>query len=501
MQHRFWLTVGAVFSLAAAAEETASLLTLDAYLRQVLEMNQTLAAQKLGLEIAVEQVAREKGVFEPDFVLSGGRSKTERANNAEQARNQAANFFVEDRDSAKAGLEGLLPTGGKYRVGTSMDDIRNNLVGNVFTYPGDPQYQAFAGVSLTQPLLRHAWSAGTMTRIRLAKVESEMATQDYRRRLMEVVARAEAAYWDLALAQRDYEITQESVRVAEKVLQDNRERVKNGKMSEIEVAQAESGLAFRRAQAEDTRQKRGAAVNQLLTFMSQSVAAQAPALVAADSPGVRTLDVAFDTAMTQALKVHPDYLRQLKTIEQEEIKVAYARNQRWPQVDLVASYGYNGLGETSGKAWDAIMDNNYEAWNIGLEIRVPLGGGSSSRHDLAAAQLRRRQALMELKSIEVELANSLHTVLDKARTSATQVQSYKTIADFNRRLLEVELARLETGKSDSRKVFDVESDLFKARSAENQSLVDHQKAFIELDLVQGTALSRRSVEVVGPPAP
>ena len=44
-----------------------------------------------------------------------------------------------------------------------------------------------------------------------------------------------------------------------------------------------------------------------------------------------------------------------KKVRQEELRVAYAKNQRLPQLDLKASYGLNGLGSTPGESWDDVL--------------------------------------------------------------------------------------------------------------------------------------------------
>ena len=178
------------------------------------------------------------------------------------------------------------------------------------------------------------------------------------------------------------------------------------------------------------------------------------------------------------------------------IRLAFTANQRWPQLDLKASYGLNGLGGDTGASWDEIQDGEYESWTLGVELRVPLAGGIQERNDLAAARLRKKQALLNLQAIEVDLANSLHAVIRKVSGARERADNYGIVADFNEKLLKTELSRLEAGKSDSRKVLEVEDDLLEAKIAALQSLVEYQQALIELELVSGTLLQNRGWEVM-----
>jgi len=469
-------------------------LTLDEFIDRVASGNLGLAAAELARDVRVQQFEAEKGIFEPEFVGSVGRGRTERENNIEQETNQGAGLFVEREETASVGVEGMLPTGGRFRIGTNVEQTANNLVS--FSQPRefDDEYQTFAGVSITQPLLKNAGTAATRARLRVGAAEARIGHQQYRKQLMGLFAQAEAAYWDLVFAQEQARMRGESVDVARKVLEDNVERVKGGKMSELEVLEAEAGVAMREAQQSEAVQQWMAAANLIRTFLSAPATEGPAVIVASDRPDSGAPSLAAAHSMAQAIVHHPDYLAQLQTIGSEDVRLAYARNQRWPQLDLVASYGLNGLGETCGKSWDDLEQHEYEAWTLAVELRLPLGGGQRVKSELQAAKLRKRRALLELKAMEIELLNVLSTVHRNIRSIEAQLQGYRKVVDFSERLLEVEMSRLEAGKSDSRKVLQIEQDLSGARVAHLQTLVKFEKALVELRAAEGTVLAARSLE-------
>jgi hypothetical protein len=175
--------------------------------------------------------------------------------------------------------------------------------------------------------------------------------------------------------------------------------------------------------------------------------------------------------------------------------VAYARNQRWPQLDLKASYGLNGLGSSPGAALDDVNDAGFSSWSIGMEFRVPLGGGTKSRNELAAAKLRKQQALLSLKEVEVQIANALDTAIHKVRSALDNVTNYQSVVTLSQNLLDTQLARLQVGKSDTRRVLETERDLFEAKTAALESLILYQRAKLELDLVRGATLRRNHLDL------
>ncbi len=495
----FYLGVGGLHGAEAPAEAAPAPLDLARCRQLVLAQNLAVQASRWGWQASVNLYRSEWGAFEPAAVGGVTRLQNERENTREQQISQNNVYFEEERKEYNAGVETALPTGGRVQFGYTLQDIYNNLR----VRPDDPldrEYEGFLGASLVQPLLRNAGLGVALARLRLARAESEIAFQEFRKQLLLVMARAEIAYWSLYLAQEQERLGAESVTLAEKVLADNRARVGTGKMAELEVSQAQAGVAMRRTRVSEAHLKRIAAMDELRTFFAQACDSNTVALVATAQPALDAARPDYVQGVRGALALHPDYLIRKHVVEQERVRVQYAGNQRWPQVDLKASYGLNGLGEDAGGAWDDISDNRYEAWSVGVELRLPLLGDTRARRELAAARCRRAQALVNLKQAEIEIVNSLDAAVRKVTGSRDQAANYKQVADFSRQVLETEMSRLEAGKSDSRKVLDVEDDLAEARQAELESIVRCQTALIEYESAAGDLLVKRQADPQEPPA-
>ncbi len=499
-----WAGLGFCFcSLALgqgdAVAPVARKLTLAEYRQQVAAANQTVASKRLELEISRIEARGERGILEPNFAGNAAFDRTERQNAIEQELNQNSPLFRENSIDASTGVEGLLPLGTKYWVGTSVDKRSNNLTNRWQMVPYTDEYLGFAGVRLTQPLLKNGRLSAVMARIRLADAQIDVRFQELRRHLMMVMSRAELAYWNLALTQHTLRLRNDSVRIADEVLTGNRERVAAGKMSEIEVYEAEAGVAQRRLQQTQAAQTVTAANNLMRTFLSAAAGGEGDSpFEAADAPALKALTTTYDAAMASALEHHPDYLAQQVVIRQEQVRVSYARNQRWPQLDLVGSYGLNGLGETFRDSAEKVGDADFEAWTVGIELRLPLGGGIKERADLHAARLRQQQALLDLKTAEIEIANTVDTAVKQVRASQAQADASRVVVDFKQRLLDSELGRLAAGKSDSRRVLEIEQDLVEAKLNHFLSLVEHCKAHLDWEVAQGTLLDARGIEPAPP---
>jgi outer membrane protein TolC len=452
-----------------------------------------LHAQREALAAAGYLSAAENGTFEPEFVTSIEREANERENTIEQIISQGTEYFEEDNKLFAAGLEGLAPSGARYRMGWSERILDNNLSSRQLD-PRERRFQAFLGLTLTQPLLKDFGFSATLARTRLAREDLGLARQDYRRQMMLVIGATETAYWDLYVAQERLALRQASVAVAEKLLAGNRDRVREGKMAEIELIEAEAGLAQRRSLAVEAAQRQVDAAGRLRTLFADTVDGTNWILVAGDSLPPAASTPVLEEAVKDALSHHPEYLARLHRVEQEKIRVAYARNQRWPQVDLKASYGKNGLDDDLYGAWGEVEHKDYESWSVGLEVRVPILSGVRRANELGAANAKRRESLLQLKAAEVEIANNLFAAQRKVDGLRSVASNYDEVAAAGRRLLDNEQSRLAEGRSDSRRVLEVETQLADASIAALESRGEFEKARIEFELSAGRILVTHGVE-------
>jgi len=479
---------------AQTGERKALRLTREQLIQLLLQHSQDLQVERMEWDIKEFGVSREVGGFEPQLVATSSRQINERKNTVQDTLSQFREEYRERNNRLNSGVEGRVPTGGTYRVGYSLDRLSNNL-----TASGREQfageYVSFLGVSLSQPLLRNAWFKANLAPIRMAKKDSQIAYQNLRKRMMQLTGQAESIYWELVVAQRQHELATASVEIAQRVLDDYKERMETGKVSELERYQAEAGLADRQAKQSAANQRLTEVMNALRNMFSDSIVKSNTLIVAVDQPTGNPGQVDFFESMGRALDANADYLSALRMLEKERIRVALAKNQRLPQVDLEASYGLNGLGDSVADSWQTVTDSGYKSWSVGIEMRIPLGGGKSARSESKAAKLRKRQALLSLKSLEVRLSNEVDTVIHSIENSRELIRSARVRAEFSQRLLDADLEHFKEGKSDSRRIFEIEEDLFEARLLELGSLIEHQKTLLMLELLEGSFLRNRGIEV------
>jgi outer membrane protein TolC len=475
-------------------------LKLDDFLRLVLQRNETLEAQMLQTEANRRKARGERGVFEPDLVTSITREANKRTNNiVEEASQGGQELFSERNTIYDTGIESLVPSGGKIRIGYTLSDLVNNVNPIPFLASTNNsfirEYQTFVGATFTQPLLKNAGIGVTTAKIRLAALESDIAFQQYRRQLMLTVSGAEAAYWNLYFAQEQLRFFEESVALAQSILSDSQERLKAGQGTELDVLEAQSGLALRKTKQNEAMQNFFDALSRMHVMAGSVPQPGDPPIRVADHPPAASPALSYKDSYYDAFNLNPDYLIELGKLDQEKVKLGVAKNQLLPDLNLKAAYGFNGLARTPSESWDAAQKGNTPSWSVGVELRMPLAVNIQGRNEYQAARLGLQAALLNVNGLGTQIANALKTSMQKARTWDDSVQSYQTIVRYNEDLLKTERARLSVGKVDARKVLEVEADLFDARQSLADASVQARRAVLEFEIADGSLLKKRSLDL------
>jgi len=479
--------------VASIAPAVTNTMTLKQVVDRMLVRNESIQIKQIEAEVSRKGEAAERSVYEPRFVTSVDHLDSRRQNNAQQQSSLLSIPSFSERNSTyNAGIEFLIPTGAKLNTGATLRDLRNNLQ-SLRTL--GREYEAFVGASVSQPLLKNFGPVATGSRIRLAALISDLAFQEYRRQFMTVVGRTESAYWDLYLTQEQERLTAESIGVASAILEDNKHRAQLGQSSEIEVLKAEAGVRLREARHKEARVRRVQASGQLAILISEPSVETNVVILASDRPEPILQPLTYYESYQQAFDLNPDYIARRKQAQQEKVRLAYAKNQRLPQLDLKASYGLNGLDSTAGGAWDTVTEKGFPAWSVGMELRIPLLGGLREKSEVEAARLNQKKALLAIREVESQITSALETALLRVKLQAENITNYGAAVDFHERLLKDQRERLQMGRVDTRSVLEVEEKLFEAKLAVLDSMVQHRKGMLDLELVSGSILQTRSLDL------
>ena len=303
------------------------------------------------------------------------------------------------------------------------------------------------------------------------------------------------AYFELVLAQHRVLAAQERIQTGQRLQALARTLVAQGRLPESELLEVQNSLSRYQASLSEALHGQHERLNRLQTLAMQSQGPGSPSWRAADAlPAVATATPPglVDEALKLAFDTRPDYLMQKKVIEREGIQLVYAQNQALPRIDLVASYGRNGLAYSASTAFRWGTMSEYPTWSVGLQMQIPLGENKLGRADVAAASVRRENALLALKALEVQIANDIDTSLSLLRSAAERWSHWQDVARREQQQLEVERNRFAAGRSEVREILMREERSINSRLMALEQQAAYAKAQVVLESSQGILLRRWS---------
>jgi len=427
---------------------------------------------------------------------------------------QRSSTLFERVNRGGVGLVGLVPRlGWTYEFGYSgVGTTSTSSIQSLST-----EFRANLTSKLTVPLLKGFLWGKEWTQVRTAGIGRGIARDEFRTALMDTVQGIARAYWNHAARKLDYEVGEKSLETARALLEQTRAQYEVGVVSRVEVVEAEAGVAdreFRLISAENTYRT---AQDQLIdaVFGTRLRPTTRVELTETDDPDrVEAYQVDEGVAAEKAFALRPELAVARERVAQQELQVKFALNQRLPRLDLVGSYGYQGLAgipnpnplfgiplpkgavprDYSDTSDFFFKGRNNVDWSGGAVFSIPLGNSS------ARANHRKSQVL--LRQLQTQALRTEQTIILEVRKAVRDLRSaIQGIEAANRRLeaaneqLRAEQIRLEHGESTPFEVLQREEDLVEAESQKIGALQIYHDSVADLERAQGTILRDRGIVI------
>ena len=480
----------------AAKAPAAAPVTLHELVLGALQANLEIQTKRLDTPIQDSRVLAAWGAFDPVLSLSALREQSEREQNQRDflSTGQVARIFNEADNRYSLALGGRAPTGLTYELDVDHAKL-DNTFNRQFTSLFHPEFQSSAVLRVTQPLLRDAGREINLAEVRLSENAKRVSVHEFRAAVLKIVGQTVAAYYEAVFGQENVRVKQQAIELAQNLVRENTRRVEQGGMSPIDVTQAQARLAEAREErilAENFLAQRR---NTLVELTRGEFDPRAP-VMAFSASDVRLEVPALnrDSLTAEMLGRNPSFLSVIEQARAEDIRIAYAKNQRWPKVDLKASLGENGLGGTFDDSFSDFNKRHDPDWSAGIVISIPLTGRTAAGR-LNEARLRKAQSLLSIKRTELVLLSALDSAVRDIESSQERLVLVKDTVRLAESALDAEQKRLANGTTTRYNVLNLQKELSQARSRELATVVDLNKAIATLYLVQGVLAEKMDIVI------
>ena len=488
-------------------------LSLQDVIANTLKNNVAIAVQEFQSKIRKEEIITQESVFDPTLSAEA---------KANQDRNLLASAFAQPPKSNTNTQRFDLSFNQKLKTGTEYElRFENSRTETNSAFAGlNPQYTTRFEVNLTQPLLKNFGLDINKSSIYIANNNLDISDFEFKNKVIEVITDAENVYWDLVFSLEDLKVQQKSVERAQDLERRVKAQVEVGTLAPLEILQAKSEVASREEAVikahkliQDNQDNLKNILN--IPFDSPDGLKEIQPL---DSPKFLVeVPVSLKESILTALKKRPDYLAKKRELNNKHIQVKFNENQLYPTLDLVASFGLNGIsgdaqavgfptpstnpfGGDFGRSQERAFSGDASTWEGGLLFKYPLGNRDAESR-LAVSKLETAQLLMSIRDLQKTIILEVREAARLINTNKKRVQAARVARKLAEEKLSAEEKKFEVGLSTSFNVLEFQTDLATEQSKELQAVVDFNKSNIKLRKVLATTLEKYNIRMASDPSP
>ena len=466
-------------------------MSLQDCLQQALQQNFDVQIERYQPQISLYNLRAAYGGWDPTFNISGQHNYDVAPSRFNSNFTNQTPATVSDANTFNSGLTGTLPLSG----------LQYTFSGNIAEQYGDqaglPFDSSFGGigVTLTQPLLKNFWIDSTRLTIRLAKNQLKNDEQGVRQQLITSVTAVINAYYELIFAQQNVQVQQQALDLAQTQLDQDNQRVQIGTLAILSVQQDESQVAQAKASliaAQSTLDTDQNTLKNLLTdnySKTHDVDIQPTATLEAPLQSF-DLQNSWGKGMTE----RPDLLQARLSVERQGIQLKFDRNQLFPELDLLGSYGFNGSSREYDGTFDQVREGNAPNYYYGAQLIMPLSN-VGPRNTYKSSKVTLQQLLLRLKQLEQNIMVEIDNAVKTAQSNYESVQATRQARIYAEAALDAEQKTYAVGKATTFEVLTYQNNLTTARSAEIRALANYNEALATLAQQEGATLEQYNINL------
>jgi outer membrane protein TolC len=462
--------------------------TVEEAILLALENNRSLRVERFNPSILRTFEDQERAIFDP--VLTGGVSGSrERGEFRSGGPTGAITDSRLSSTAAEIGVSQFLPTGTEVGIDLSTERTWSNRYSD--------QHATRAGLTVTQALLRGVGLSVNLARLRQARLDTLSSQYELRGFAESLIARAEQAYWDYALAHQRIEIVAVSLELAEDQLRETDERIKIGRLAEIELAAAKAEIALRRVDLINARNTLATTRLRLLQLLNPpGTDLWDREVILREQPVVP--DVILDEVESHvevALSFRPDLNQARLGVQRGDLEIMKTKNGLLPVMDLFITLGKTGYADSFGRSVSDLDEDSYDI-SGGIALAYPLfNRDARARH--RRATLGRSQSMEAVENLAQLVEVDVRTAYIEVRRTEEQVAATAAARKLQEEKLRAEREKFRVGRSTSLLVAAAQRDLVTSQISEIQAVVDYLKALVELHRLDGSLLERLGISAPG----
>ncbi|MBL8825931.1 MAG: TolC family protein [Planctomycetaceae bacterium] len=399
--------------------------------------------------------------------------------------------FIDETWYANAGLRRRTLTGAQLEMSQRLGYQNNN---SLFFVPKN-QATARLNISLTQPLLRGAGTCYNNSVIVLARIDADLAHDQFSADMQAYLVDLHKAFWDIYLQRAGYVQRRRLLLEAQEVLAELEAR-KHVDVLSTQLARARAAVATREVAVFkfEAAAKNGAARFKSLVndpFLDQACVCE---LIPINPPDACYGDADLCVALATALDSRPEIHQATRSLRAASTRLNVSNKDLLPMLNVVLgayASGLQGQSDFSNAIGDQFSVGRPTYWG-GLTYEVPWGN-RAAKAQFQARQLELKRAGSQLQAVAATIRAEVEIAARDVTTTCREVRSKYQAMLAEQQEVELLLERWRSLAGDQQVAGIVLNDLLDAQdrraSAELDMVgaqVSHRIAWIQLKRATGT---------------
>ena len=523
-------------------------ISIDDAVGMALARNTDLTVSQSNRRIAQYGIVAAKGAYDVNFVLQPQYQFEKQPALSSFNAGPNGTPVQQITEGASGGFTGNTARGGRYQITTNAERIDSNNSLNSY----EPYYQTALSLQFTQPLARGLNIDANRRQLQLAKINADLSSDNALLTASNSVDNVLVAYYNLVAAWKNVAIQEDALLAAKAQSESNARLVKQGQSAPVDVVESDTQVdAF-----QDDVYSAIANVASLQNTLKQLILSD-PAdpiwtanLVPTSPSSTQIAEPKVDEIVAQALMTRPEAAQLRENLREENVNVAYQKDQTKPQIDLNLNITENGFAgqptspqtnpffsiigsETTainslitrsnannpalvplvpisaaaleaplypgsvgglGESYKTALQGKYPQYTLSATIGFPLQNRTAEANYRAELERRRSITTQEVALIQ-RVQFEARNAVQQYRSSRSRLIAAAAARIAAERVASSELRKFRVGQSTTFLVLQREVALANQRSRELQAQSDVQKALVELDRVSGGILKDNNVDV------
>ena len=479
--------------------ENASAVNLDLeslYIRALDHSSQIDVFRDLPL-IRETAILESTGTFDPHVFIDGFYKRTNEPVGS-TLRTGGADRFKEHEWSSTVGLRKKVITGGEVEISQKLSGIDNN---SNFFVPDDQAITRLQ-LSFTQPLLNGGGIEYNRSFINIAKLDHDIALDEFQRQVESHLLSVSRGYWSLYLERAIMLQKQRLVHATRKIVAELNSR-RDLDVLPSDLARAKAALSQYTSELMRTGTAVRNAEDRLVSLVNDKELRSVDKLVELipnQAPALFKKDLSEQEAVNVAMHNRPEINQALKQLKASMIRSDMSDKELLPVLDFYAKWygsGLNGDYNLENSLGDQYSTPG--SYELGLRFDYPLGNN--------AAEARNERRRLEVRQLQNQLRTTMQTVTLEVQVTQRELDAawnemsakYASMQATGEELVSLQKRTdIYDGSTMTvgvylRQILDAQERLSEAEAGFLSGLVTYNLALVNMDRATGLFLQSREL--------